>query len=209
MVQDRKVETKTKWTLTKLPAVPSSLFSSLSFDSGCNPSGVKSVQVECGKCFLRGTASYKSTVKRIFLQFHQNVTPETDAIYWGCPVDTENNITFTFEVGPGDEIVKILVWSDGWCIHAVQFHTGAGVVSPRFGIPQEAIVSFASKVTAFEGTPGSRLVGIHGKFGGSIHELGFSFATASNVPCEIGNVASTCDTTDEDSITMVSIGPQG
>jgi len=53
-----------------------------------------------------------------------------DAIYWGCGVHISNNKTLTFDLAPGDEIFKAVVWSEGMVVNAVQFHTKLGYLSP-------------------------------------------------------------------------------
>jgi hypothetical protein len=151
------------------------------FDSGCNLSGVKKVRIECGYMKHNGT-KYMNTIKRIWLDFHTPSLGE-DVIFHGYAADGTSgwdkfigayNTTFTFELGGEDQIVKIVVWSDGILANAVQFHTEMGIISPMYGMPATPANSFT-----FQGRcdSDSRLVGVHGRFGGAIDKLGFSFAT--------------------------------
>ncbi|CAB9519546.1 expressed unknown protein [Seminavis robusta] len=203
MVSDLKEEPRMKkWTLTKLEAVGGK--GGHLFDSGCNPSGVKKVRIEYGKFDWNGN-KYLCLVKRVFLDF----TDGNAVSYIGCGVCTTGKVTSTFELCPNDEISKVVVWSDDKYVTAIQFYTMAGIVSPMYGIPKDKNSKDKNSVeTTFEGGPGSRLVGIHGRFAGVIDKLGFTFAVASDVPCEIGNTVLTGDTSDHDSVTMVSMGAQ-
>jgi Jacalin-like lectin domain len=142
------------------------------FDSGCNPSGVVKVRIECGYIKHNGT-KYMNTIKRIWLDF-QDPSPESDSIFYGYPVhgtglfDTPNK-TFTFPLGKDDQIVRVVVWSDGVLANAVQFHTEAGIISAMYGMPGPDATS-----SEFQG---HTLVGVYGRFGVVIDKLGFSFAT--------------------------------
>ena len=182
----------TKLTMSKLPAVGGN--GGNLFDSGCNPSRVKKVRIECGY-FLFHKTEYVSTIKRLWFEFDHRQTDlaKGDVFYNGCPKNTDGNKMATFELYPNDEIVKIVVWSDNKLAHAVQFHTEMGIVSPMYGIPLPN-----STATEFQGEDGSRLAGVHGRFGAAMDKLGFSFVTLSHaVPNAVCVAAWPSDTTSD------------
>jgi len=153
------------------------------FDSGCNPQGVAKIRIECGERNWKGIR-FLSCVKRVFLDFHKMVPSSScpDAIYWGCGVHISNNKTFTFDLAPGDEIFKAVVWSEGMVVNALQFHTKLGYLSPVFGIPRDN-----AKTTEVGGEESASLVGIYGRFGAVIDSLGFTFASVATAPTMIGS----------------------
>ncbi|CAB9498780.1 Jacalin-related lectin [Seminavis robusta] len=180
MAMDQKEEPTTKLSLAKIPGVGGN--GGRPFDSGCNPTGVWQVHVECGPIFsyvLQNGKYYTSTVKRIFLRFHKTCSNRGDAIYYhwypaGLNVGTKK---YFFNVNDGDSIVKTVVWSDGFLVNAIQFYTEKGIVSPMYGLPRPE-----SLESEFKGPQGSQLVGIHGRYGAAIDKLGFSFAKVNERP---------------------------
>ena len=149
------------------------------FDSGVNPYGVARVHVECSPFKKLGHIEpYASTIARVFVDFHRSTGTDKNQFYWGCaPVSGKaghDRKSFTFELLSGDEICKVVVWSDGIVANAVQIHTQLGIVSPMYGIPPHG-----SKPQEFQAPEGgsSHLVGFYGRFGAVIDSLGFTFAS--------------------------------
>jgi hypothetical protein len=192
-----KLTPGTKMALSKDPAVGGNVGGM--FDSGFNPSGVEKVRIECGSIKHNGR-KYMNTIERIWIDFR---CPTTDSpanvIFHGYPVHKQGNKIFTFKLRPDDKLVKAVVWSDGVLANAVQFHTESGIVSPMIGMPARG-----AQVTKFQGGCGSELVGVHGRFGGVIDKLGFSFATVSEIPIVVVGSLWTSDTADEESSAMGS-----
>mmetsp|Transcript_30448 Transcript_30448/g.37052 ORF Transcript_30448/g.37052 Transcript_30448/m.37052 type:complete len:190 (-) Transcript_30448:186-755(-) len=145
-----------------------------SFDSGCNPSGVTKVHIECGYMRFHGF-TYLSTIKRIFLEFSSSCGEQKVPMYHGCGVEKSDNKTFTFYATASDPIAKVNVWSDERVAKAVQFETRNGVISPMYGITEAG-----ETLTVFQGGNDAHLVGIHGRFGGLIDMLGFTFASSGD-----------------------------
>lgn len=145
------------------------------FDSGSNPSGVAKIHIECGSYDWDG---YKcqSIIKRVFLEFMTPANPSSkrEPTYNGYSVHSakNNNTMSTLELAPCDEVIKVVVWTDGIFANAVQFHTDTGIISQRYGI-----CNTRSKAYAFKGEQGAHLAGVYGRFGGLIDSLGFTFAT--------------------------------
>jgi hypothetical protein len=170
----------TKLVLEKSPAAGGSGGSR--FDSGCNTSGVTKIRIECG-CIDFEAFFAESTINRVFLEFLKPTDSDDIHVpsYHGYEIENPRgrNQTFTFALDPGDEIVKAVVWTDGIIANAVEFHTQMGNVSPIYGIPKDG-----SKAVEFQGGPGSKLVGIYGRFGQVIDSLGFTFASLVPVPGE-------------------------
>ena len=187
------LEPGTKVHMSKLPAVGGNGGSP--FDSGCNPSGVKKVRIECGFIFLKRTF-YLSSIKRLWLDFNiPQPDPNGDhGVFHGYFLNPSlYNKVFTFGLDPNDQIVKIVVWSDGILANAVQFHTEIGLISPMYGIPLPTSIA-----TEFQGEYGSTLAGVHGRFGNFIDKLGFSFATLRYSPCAVCTSSRVLDTTSKD-----------
>jgi Jacalin-like lectin domain len=164
------------------------------FDSGCNTSGVTKVRIECEPIRHNGK-QYLNTIKRIWLEFHCPTAdcPARPVTYPGYPLPRGDYEVSTFIVEPYDQIVKIVVWSDGILVNAIEFHTKQGCVSPRYGMPTIG----GHTVAEFQGDDSSILVGVHGRVGSAIEKLGFSFATDLDMPGMVLDDSSrTLDSTD-------------
>lgn len=154
------------------------------FDSGCNLSGVAKVHIECGYINMSGFYSCvcRSTIKRIYLEFNKPSDPQCrkEPSYHGFEYKRPDDRMRTFVLDPNDEIVKIVVWTEGTLANAVCFHTRMGLISQTYGIPKDG-----TETVEFHGGKGRRLVGVYGRFGYVIDSLGFTFA--SIVPGDKGS----------------------
>ena len=146
------------------------------FDSGCNLFGLRKVHVNCGP-FDWNNKHYASTIKRIFLEFERPTHSQQGKYLSPSYVQYAvygDSATTTFEIDADDSIVRIDVWASDDLVNAVQFYLKSGLVSELYGAPY----IYGSKLTSFVGkNPDSKLVGVHGRFGGVIDKLGFNFAS--------------------------------
>jgi len=76
--------------------------------------------------------------------------------------------TLRFRVPVGSQIVKVLVWRSGPVIGAIQCFTNQGEQSPIMGVRRDGV-----EPVAYEG---HALVGMYGRYGGVIDNIGFRFA---------------------------------
>jgi hypothetical protein len=144
------------------------------FDSGCNHSGVTSISLECGFKYPN-----EFRVKRVYLGFRNSSNEVNPSFYHLDPTDKSSatNREFTFKLDADDTIVKVVVWSHGTYVNAIQVHTAYGNVSPLFGTHNES-----AKSVEFKGQAGEQLVGMYGKYGGVIDSVGFSFGSRDSIP---------------------------
>ena len=170
------------------------------FDSGCNLSTLQRVHIQSGD-FEWNSKTYPCTIKRIFFDFEkplessqsksqpkESLTP----FYRGLGVSGEYTETI-FEMDANDSIVRIDVWTSEDLVNAVQFHMKSGLVSELYGAPYID----GPLLTTFEGkSPASKLVGVHGSFGGVMNKLGFTFATGTVFDDDIGFPPLTEESTD-------------
>jgi len=119
------------------------------FDTGMNLSGVRSIDVWCGKYL----ASFQ-------IKFRDGTTSQ----HVGGKGGTPN----TFPVPEGESITRIEVWSDR-LIHAIQFHTNRGTVSQKLG-------GEGGARQTLQAPPGQSLVGFFGKSGDLIDSIGADWA---------------------------------
>lgn len=150
------------------------------FDSGCNPSGVTKVHIDCSE-FRSGGFNYKMAIRRVFLKFEDNLSfkhPSYDA-FEALYADASNIISFAFETPSGDKISKISVWNDVRCVQALQFQTQSGRVSQVFGmITNESCRHDFEGGSRFQGGDDDvHLVGVHERCRGLIDKLGFTFGS--------------------------------
>lgn len=155
------------------------------FDSGCMPSGIAKVVIQCGAWFGPPLSRhYKWIVKRIYVHGPkvESENPRELPIYLGFPVHPDSSDrTLTFDLAVDDQIVKVVVWNGERVVTAVQFYTRRGLISPLYGFH-----GANDKETVFEGkTSDSHLAGVHGRFGGVIDKLGFTFVSPNK--CFKGN----------------------
>ena len=142
------------------------------FDSGCNPTGVSKVHILCGEHFW--IKKYLWATLRVFLEFRDSPTKHPTYHGW----QKNSGTLHTFEVGPDDKITKVVVWADKICAHALQIHTKNGIISELYGFPNED-----SKPHEFYGGHAIKdgddiqIVGVHGRVGGLLDSLGFTFGT--------------------------------
>lgn len=161
------------------------------FDSGCNPFGVKKVTVTTGPFW-----GNKEVIQRIHLEFNYPTSAgsesETLPSFPSFAVhneegDTDNKVG-SLVLYPNDCIVQVDVWSTG-IVRAVQFHTKCGIISPLFGSPTGDSVMTEFRAPAEED---AELVGVHGRYGGVIDKLGFSFAKVNHQQEELAVPTTIC-----------------
>ena len=148
------------------------------FDSGCNLSGLRKVHIYCGR-FHNNRIDFRSTIKRLFLEFDKPSNSSTirEPSYNGIGMFIQSgDVENILELNPNDSIVRIDVWTNNILVNGIQFFMKSGAVSELYGVPNiKPPITFQGK------QPGSKLVGIHGCFGGVVYKLGFTFATTSTV----------------------------
>jgi hypothetical protein len=164
------VEVKSKSKTERSPAFGGS--GGYQFDSGRNVSGLTSISLECGWYYQL------NVIKRIYLGF-RNSSHEADPMFYHLVPSHESasSTEFTFKLDADDTIVKVVVWSHGTYVNAIQCHTAYGNVSPLFGTHKEN-----AKSVEFKGQAGEQLVGMYGKYGGVIDSVGFSFRSRDLIP---------------------------
>lgn len=151
------------------------------FDSGVNPSGLASIEVETGAY----KQNYVNVIKRLHLTFRDGHTTKEN-IYWGISCHPQNNKSFHFPIDQHDSIESIHIWADEKLVCAVQFHTKAGITSPMFGAPPKKIEDSATVIKLDQ--PNENIVGIYGRFGGVVDKLGITTGqVAVNPPLDAAN----------------------
>merc|ERR1712183_1011047 len=145
------------------------------FDSGCNLSGICKVHIHHGNFFFGNKfAYYNCVIKRIFLEFNkptQSNKKQKGEPWYGQHGTNGHTTENTILLNSNDRIVKIDVWTDGFIVNAIRFVMKSGTISQIYGRPAGSYKSFEGK------NEKSQLVGIHGRYGGIIDSLGFTFAS--------------------------------
>jgi hypothetical protein len=138
-----------------------------SFDTGRNIAGVRKVKV--------WTSCHGINIRGIALEFNDG----TDTLQTVQAAAGGRN-TREFDVPPGEEIIKVLVWASA-NVEAIQFLVNGGTVSPRFGQP------ILTTPVEYSGKTGEEcLVGMYGASSTDViprtrsmvhkfHRIGFSF----------------------------------
>ena len=161
------------------------------FDSGVNTSGLAVIHVETG-CW--GNA-YINIIKRIHLTFRDGFSTENN-IYLGIACHQRNNHRMQFVIAPHDSVQKVLLWADTVCVHAIQFHTQSGMVSPMFGIPSQDGIEPTEFVLD---EPNETIVGLFGRFGGIVDKLGLTTGQVMDHSLLPPQVELPCGPEDDDS----------
>lgn len=159
-------------------------FGGCEFDSGCNLSGVKKVYIYVGSAVLLERQSmYTSTIRRIYFEFETPFDASSNNFMGRLSPTYEATSTLwsiigsspcVLDVDASDPIVKIDVWTDEVLANAVRFHFRSGAISETYGTKparRPDPISFEGRSRGH-----SRLVGLHGRYGGAIDRLGFRFA---------------------------------